>query len=511
MSSPSPSPQAADTIPTQAVGIALAVGSGVLIGSSFVFKKKGLLQSQQGKEPGEGVGYLKSPLWWTGMIIMIIGEICNFGAYAFVEAILVTPLGALSVVICAILSHFVLKERLSLFGWIGCAQCIIGSVIIALNGPEEQTITDIESFKRVFLAPGFLSYGAVIIAASLVIIFYVGPKYGKTNMLWYILVCSLIGGLSVSCTQALGACIVTSIRGNNQFKNWFIYFLLAFVLVTLLTEIYYLNIALALFNTAMVTPTYYVLFTFSTLVTSVILYQGLKATPTQIITIVLAFLVICTGISILQLSKVDPKKLNGLDRKTTILLQAAKQEVEMDSQEDGTDPDPEKAAMQRTEDPGIDTFSPGGTIFGTIVRARKRTLRSGTALSEMGFNHPNGSAETRRPTIQQLLSVGSSPAVIGRTSSVSRSDVPLRSQTASSLPLAPTEAHHTTGASNPSSPPIFLSDSPTQLSPQDDPGGFSLAPRRPSFNASVASVPEEVEPEEGTVKHRPDNGNAPHS
>jgi len=60
-------------------------------------------------------------------------------------------------------------------------------------------------------------------------------------MLWYIAVCSLIGGLSVSCTQGLGACILTSIRGQSQFKNWFIYFLIAFVACTLLTEIYYLN------------------------------------------------------------------------------------------------------------------------------------------------------------------------------------------------------------------------------------------------------------------------------
>lgn len=36
-------------------------------------------------------------MWWTGMIIMILGELCNFGAYAFVEAIIVvsTPLHAL--------------------------------------------------------------------------------------------------------------------------------------------------------------------------------------------------------------------------------------------------------------------------------------------------------------------------------------------------------------------------------------------------------------------------------
>ena len=38
----------------------MAVGSGVLIGASFVFKKKGLLSSQKGKVAGEGLDYLKS-------------------------------------------------------------------------------------------------------------------------------------------------------------------------------------------------------------------------------------------------------------------------------------------------------------------------------------------------------------------------------------------------------------------------------------------------------------------
>ncbi|KAG8912876.1 hypothetical protein FRC00_003580, partial [Tulasnella sp. 408] len=251
------------------VGIILAIGSGILIGSSFVFKKKGLIASQRGGEAGVGVAYLKSTLWWTGMIMMICGELCNFGAYAFVEAIVVTPLGALSVVICAMLSSIFLNEKLSFFGWIGCFQCIVGSVIIALNGPKEQSVSTIAEFKHLFLAPGFLAFGSVVIAVSVIIVLFVAPKYGTTHMIWYILVCSLIGGLSVSCTQGLGAAIVTSIRGENQFKNWFTYFLLGFVAITLLTEIYFLNVALALFNTAMVTPTYYVIFTFCTMVTSV--------------------------------------------------------------------------------------------------------------------------------------------------------------------------------------------------------------------------------------------------
>ncbi|THH22376.1 hypothetical protein EUX98_g8212 [Antrodiella citrinella] len=330
MSSPSPTPSSsALSVPPQyrPVGIVLAIGSGLLIGTSFVFKKKGLLASQKGHAAGEGVAYLKSPMWWTGMTLMILGELCNFAAYAFVEAIIVTPMGALSVVISGLLSHFFLKERLSLFGWISSFQCLLGAAILALNGPAEQSVNTIIEFRHLFVTPWFLSYGGVVIIAAIVIALWVAPKWGKNSMLPYIGVCSLIGGLSVSCTQGLGACILTSIRGENQFKNWFTYFLLVFVVITLITEIYYLNIALAMFNTAMVTPTYYVCFTFCTLVTSVILYKGLKAPGSQIMTIVLAFAVICTGIFILQMSKVDPRKLN-VDGHTTLLLEAAKQEAD---------------------------------------------------------------------------------------------------------------------------------------------------------------------------------------
>lgn len=35
-------------------------------------------------------------------------------------------MGALSVVICAILSHFFLGESLTTFGIVGCALCIVG-------------------------------------------------------------------------------------------------------------------------------------------------------------------------------------------------------------------------------------------------------------------------------------------------------------------------------------------------------------------------------------------------
>ena len=85
-----------------------------------------------------------------------------------------------------------------------------------------------------FISPGFLSFAGVLIVASLVIVIFFAPKsvlscfdseifenfrivrYGKKSMLWYIFVCSMIGGISVSVTTGLGAAIVETARGDNQ-------------------------------------------------------------------------------------------------------------------------------------------------------------------------------------------------------------------------------------------------------------------------------------------------------
>lgn len=43
-------------------------------------------------------------------------------------------------------------------------------------------------------------------------------RYGKKSMLWYIFVCSMIGGISVSVTTGLGAAIVQTALGDNQVR-----------------------------------------------------------------------------------------------------------------------------------------------------------------------------------------------------------------------------------------------------------------------------------------------------
>lgn len=304
------------------VGIILAILSGVLIGVSFIFKKKGLITSRiEGKEDGHA--YLKSTMWWLGMILMALGEVANFVAYALTPAVLVTPLGALSVVVSAVLSSFFLNEKLNFHGKLGCFISLLGVIVVVLNAPEQNAPDEIEEFMKLALAPGFLVYTVVIILGSIILVWKVAPKYGKTHPMVYISICSFIGSLSVCTLQALGGSIIRTFYGDNQFTHWFIYILIVFVVVTILTQINFLNKALNEFVTAEVTPVYYVVFTTATLVSSAVLYQGFKATPVAIVTLILAFLTICSGVIILQTSRMYEASVVNEDGDSLLVVEKA--------------------------------------------------------------------------------------------------------------------------------------------------------------------------------------------
>ncbi|EPS61198.1 hypothetical protein M569_13600, partial [Genlisea aurea] len=196
-------------------GLILALSSSIFIGTSFIVKKKGLKKAgASGIRAGNGgYSYLLEPLWWMGMTTMLIGEAANFAAYAFAPAILVTPLGALSIIIrhgfeekkkknvsstvIAVLAHVILQERLHIFGVLGCALCVVGSTTIVLHAPPERQIESVTEVWDLATEPGFLLYAFLVIVITLVLIFRYIPQYGQTHIMCYISVCSLVGSLSV--------------------------------------------------------------------------------------------------------------------------------------------------------------------------------------------------------------------------------------------------------------------------------------------------------------------------
>ncbi|WOH09648.1 hypothetical protein DCAR_0729106 [Daucus carota subsp. sativus] len=287
-------------------GLVLALSSSLFIGASFIVKKKGLKRAgASGVRAGVGgYSYLYEPLWWVGMITMIVGEIANFAAYAFAPAILVTPLGALSIIISAVLAHIILREKLHIFGVLGCILCVVGSTTIVLHAPQERAIESVKEVWDLATEPGFLLYVSVVLAAVFILIFRYVPQYGQTHIMCYIGVCSLVGSISVMSVKAIGIALKLTLSGVNQLifpQTW------AFTMVVILcvlTQMNYLNKALDTFNTAVVSPIYYVMFTSLTILASVIMFKDWdRQSPTQIVTEMCGFVTILSGTFLLHRTK----------------------------------------------------------------------------------------------------------------------------------------------------------------------------------------------------------------
>ncbi|XBJ26658.1 hypothetical protein VPH35_004032 [Triticum aestivum] len=225
-------------------GIVLALLSSGFIGSSFIIKKKGLRRAAVSSGISAGVGghsYLLEPLWWVGMITMIVGEIANFVAYAFAPAVLVTPLGALSIIVSAVLAHFILNERLHALGVLGCVMCIAGSMVIVIHAPLEQEITSVKEIWHMATQPSFLLYVASVIVLVSVLVFHFSPLWGQSNVLIYTAICSLMGSLSVMSVKALGTSLKLTFEGTNQLAYPETWFFMLVVAICVLTQMNYLN------------------------------------------------------------------------------------------------------------------------------------------------------------------------------------------------------------------------------------------------------------------------------
>lgn len=290
------------------VGLALAMSSSLAIGTSFIITKKGLIDAsaRNGGDLVQNHEYLQNPIWWAGMVTMAIGEIANFAAYTFAPAILVTPLGALSVIIGAVLAAVFLKEELGTLGKMGCAICLMGSVIIVLHAPADKEIETVDEILGYAMQPGFLFYLFLVGAYALFMIYKIVPKYGHTNPMIYLSICSLVGSISVMSIKAFGIALKLTLGGNNQFTHILTYLFIGVVVLCILTQMNYFNKALDQFDTSIVNPLYYVTFTTFTLVASFILFRGFNTTSAiNIISLLIGFLIIFSGVYLLNVSRKD--------------------------------------------------------------------------------------------------------------------------------------------------------------------------------------------------------------
>ncbi|KAF7338759.1 hypothetical protein MSAN_02198400 [Mycena sanguinolenta] len=304
------------------IGLALAVSSSAAIGTSAVITKKGLTAAADGTSASENLAYLRNPIWWVGMSTLILGEVANFAAYTFAPPVLVTPLGALSVLIGAVLASFLLNERLGHLGRVGCALCLIGSVIIVLHAPDDKEIETIVDFLGYALKPGFLLYCLTVCIGAVVLAYVVVPKHGRSNPVVFISIASIVGSVSIMFVKGFGLAVKLTFAGKNQFVYPSTYVFGLISVGCILIQLNYYNKALDIFSVNIVNPMYYVGFSSATIVASLILFEGFNTTNgSTTVALLCGFIITFLGVHILNLSMLEESAQALEEAESGVLLE----------------------------------------------------------------------------------------------------------------------------------------------------------------------------------------------
>ena len=243
----------------------------------------------------------------------------------------------------AILASYLLDEELGHLGRLGCTVCILGSLIIVVHAPADKDIQTVDEILGYAVQPGasqspypysamrlnkwragFLMYCFCVLVFTLTMIYAIAPKYGRSNPLVYISICSLVGSVSIMAIKGFGIAVKLTLAGNNQFIYVSTYVFGIVVSLCIMVQMNYFNKALDTFSTNVcvcypsllsryrcsytepprVNPLYYVCFSTATIVASLILFQGLNTdNPVNTISLIVGFIITFIGMHLLELSR----------------------------------------------------------------------------------------------------------------------------------------------------------------------------------------------------------------
>ena len=239
-------------------------------------------------EDGPGLGddednpneksYLRSPIWWIGISMMTIGEAGNFLAYGFAPASIVSPLGVVALISNCLIAPFLLRERFRWRDGLGVIIAVAGCVIIVMSASQSNPKLDPDRIWGYITTWEFETYLCVTIIL-IIVLAWASNKFGDKTILIDLGLMGLFGGYTALSTKGVASLLSSSTWKVLTFP--ITYLLVAILVFTAVMQIKYVNRALQRFNSTMVIPVQFVLFTLSVIVGSAILYRDFERTTTE--------------------------------------------------------------------------------------------------------------------------------------------------------------------------------------------------------------------------------------
>ena len=154
---------------------------------------------QDDGEPHEK-SYLKSPYWWLGITLMVIGEGGNFLAYGFAPASIVSPLGVVALVSNCLIAPLMLHESFRWRDGLGVIIAVAGCVTVVLSASGSNPRLDAEQIWELISTWEFKTYFGITVFL-IVVLMAASNKYGGRSILIDLGLVGLFGRFTIVCSR----------------------------------------------------------------------------------------------------------------------------------------------------------------------------------------------------------------------------------------------------------------------------------------------------------------------
>lgn len=253
---------------TYLLGIVISICGNVLISISLNIQKFAhVRQAQRGSKP-----YYTSGMWWSGVVLMGVGELGNFAAYGFAPASLIAPLGCVSVIASAVISVVFLKETIHVSDILGGSLAITGTYVLVTFAPHTSTHITAHLVQYYIMSWPFQLYLLIEVVVFCVLLFFYKMRNAKHIVVVMLLV-ALLASLTVISVKAVSGMITETIKGQLQLIYPIFYVMLVIMIASCAFQIKFLNQAMKMFDATEVVPINFVFFTASAILAGIVFYQ----------------------------------------------------------------------------------------------------------------------------------------------------------------------------------------------------------------------------------------------
>ncbi|KAJ1475058.1 magnesium transporter NIPA-domain-containing protein [Baffinella frigidus] len=165
--------------------------------------------------------YLRLPLWWVGILLLVAGELGNLVAYGYAPAAIVTPIGSIGVVTNVFITTYILKEPFRWSTFAGAFCVVVGIIVVVTFAP--MTVIEITS-ENVWSDVAYTMEGGIYLAV-LVVSFItvsviaevrdkVGKKWGEKTVLIYIGQCAILSTMTIVCAKTFSSILSSAMRNG---------------------------------------------------------------------------------------------------------------------------------------------------------------------------------------------------------------------------------------------------------------------------------------------------------